>query len=85
MQFGLGDNQRQGTGGPLAPGGRDGRRTLFGFQGLQRSGRRMGSCLTCFKSPPNATVNSVEAIAGVVAAPETAITDTEAAVNGNCC
>ncbi|EAT33761.1 AAEL013970-PA [Aedes aegypti] len=41
----------------------------------------MGSCLTCFKSPPNATVNSVEAIAGVVAAPETAITDTEAAVN----
>lgn len=41
----------------------------------------MGSCLTCFKSPPNATVNSVEAIDGVVAGPETAITDTEAAVH----
>lgn len=41
----------------------------------------MGSCLTCFKSPPNATVNNVEAIDGMVAGPETAITDTEAAIH----
>lgn len=40
----------------------------------------MGSCLTCFKSPPNATVNSA-ASAGVAIGPETAITDGEAAVN----
>lgn len=44
--------------------------------------QRNGSCLTCFKSPANATANNVEEISGVVAGPETAITDTEVAVNG---
>lgn len=42
----------------------------------------MGSCLTCFKAPPNPTAGNVGVCGGAVSGPDAAVIDPDVAVHG---